>query len=248
MRPRRWLHVPKAALVTVLGLALSAWLIPAMTKQWDDRQRERELKAGVVADMASATSRALVGGEAMWSVRRAAQRPREQERQRLASQWALSALGIEARLRTYFSPSVVTSWEVYSWAVTRFIDGDNVSAGSAALERAVESGVQLDATVADAVALLLWQARRAEPPAPTFAVDPSSNTRRSDSRTIPKLEKMLSPQIERDEATLPHEHATWTKLEKRLLAFEQTVSDQVLGGRAAGFSTTTGDLLDDLLP
>jgi len=219
-----------------------------MTRQWDDRQREHELKAGVVADMASATSRALVGGEARWSARAPADRPTDQERQRLESQWALSALGIEARLRTYFSPSVVTGWEVYSWAVTRFIDGRNVSAGSAALERAVESGVRLDAGVADAAALVLWQALRARPPAPTFQVDPSGSTPISDSKTIPRLEKMLSPEIERYEATLPHEHATWTKLEKRLLAFEQTVADQVLSSPAAGFSTTTGDLLNDLLP
>ena len=66
-RSRFRLRVPKALLITVLGFVLSAWLLPAMTRQWDDRQKVHELKAGVVSEMASVSAKALIGGEAVWS-------------------------------------------------------------------------------------------------------------------------------------------------------------------------------------
>src|SRR3954447_9135903 len=62
--PRR--RVPTAVLVSILGIALSAWLLPAVTRQWDDRQKERELKAQIIAQMASSTAKAVVAGEAFW--------------------------------------------------------------------------------------------------------------------------------------------------------------------------------------
>jgi hypothetical protein len=31
--------VPTSLVVTLLGIALTAWLLPAVTRQWDDRQR-----------------------------------------------------------------------------------------------------------------------------------------------------------------------------------------------------------------
>ena len=240
-RAQRWVRVPKAVVVTVLGLALSAWLIPAMTRQWDDRQKEHELKAGVVADMASVTARALVGGEAFWS----GERMTAQEREQLGRQWALSALGIEAQLRTYFSSSMVAGWQVYSWAVDRFINARSVSS-SAALKEAVGSGVALDPRVADAAAQLLVLGETTTGPVPTFAVDASSSTKINDRKYLDRLKAMLSPEMKRYEAAPVV--ATWPALEKGLLGFEQAVADQVLRSHATGFSTTTKDLLHDLLP
>ena len=229
-------------LVTLLGLALSAWLLPAMTHQWDDRQKQHELRAAVVADMASSTARALVGGEAIWS----GQPLTAQERQRLASQWALATLGIEARLRTYFSPSAVTGFEVYSWAVDRFIRARNVSA-AAALQDAVGSDVPLDPGVVDAAAQLLALSETTSGPVPNFGVDPHSSTTISDKKNLKLLRKMLSPELAGYENG-PIVVAKWTALEKGLLGLERAVADQILRSDATGFSTTTRDLLDDLLP
>jgi hypothetical protein len=53
-------RVPTSLIVTLLGIGISAWLIPAFTRQWDDRQKALELKVAVVAQIASATSQALV--------------------------------------------------------------------------------------------------------------------------------------------------------------------------------------------
>jgi hypothetical protein len=236
-RSRFRLRVPKAVLVTVLGFALSAWLVPAMTRQWDDRQKVHELKAGVVADMASVSARALLAGEAVWS----GQQPTARERKRVENEWGLSTLELEARLRAYFPRSVVTGWEVYAWAVDRFLDARSPSA-SAALEDAVTSDAPLDPRVADAAAQLL--ALLPDGPGPSFGK--SAHMPISDSKNIPLLRKMLSPQLERYEQTAPY--AKWTAFEKQLLDLEQAVADQVLHSHVAGFSTTPRDLMHDLLP
>jgi hypothetical protein len=238
----RWFRIPKAVLVTVLGLALSAWLLPAMTRQWDDRQREHELKAAVVADMATATARALVGGEAIWS----GQRLTPEGLRRLGDQWALSSTEIEARLRTYFSSSVVVSWLLYSWALDRFINARLVSA-AAALQDAVAQRVKLDPGVSDAAARLLVLGEATDGPAPTFGPDPNSLTPRADRRNLAQLKRMLSSDIARYHDA-PMVVATWTALEKSLLGFEQAVADQILRSNTTGFSTTPRDLVHDLLP
>lgn len=236
-RSRLRLRVPKALLVTVLGFALSAWLVPAMTRQWDDRQKVHELKADVVAEMASVSARALLAGEAVWS----GQRLTARERKRVENEWGLATLGLEARLRAYFPRSVVTGWEVYAWAVDRFLDARSPSA-SAALEDAVRSDAPLDPRVADAAAQLL--ALLPDGPAPSFGK--SADMPISDSKNIRLLRKMLSPELERYERIAPY--AKWTAFEKQLLDLEQAVADQVLHSHVAGFSTTPRDLMHDLLP
>jgi hypothetical protein len=230
-------HVPRAVLVAVLGFALSAWLVPAMTRQWDDRHKEHELKAAVVANMASSSARALLGGEAVWS----GHQPTARERKQFENEWELSILGLEARLRAYFPRSVVTDWEVYAWAVDRFIDARSPSA-SAALQDAVQSGAPLDPRVADPTAKLL--ALLPDGPGPSFGK--SAKTPISDSTSIARLRKMLSPELEQYQKNAAY--AKWTAFEKQLLYVEQGVADQVLRSHAAGFSTTPRDLMHDLLP
>ena len=56
-------RVPTSLVVTLIGIALTAWLLPAFTRQWDDRQKAHELKASIVTDMASATAQMVGEGE-----------------------------------------------------------------------------------------------------------------------------------------------------------------------------------------
>lgn len=56
----RWWWLPKPILLTLFGAAISAWLIPAFTRQWQDRQKEREIKVALVSDIGDSTSDALV--------------------------------------------------------------------------------------------------------------------------------------------------------------------------------------------
>jgi hypothetical protein len=223
--------------VAVAGVLLSAWLLPAMTRQWSDREKEHELKAAVVGDMAAATARALVGAEAIWS-----QNVTRQTRVRIGDQWELSSLQIEARLRTYFSKSVVTGWEIYAWAVDRFINARRVSS-AAALQDAVGEEVKLDPRVADAAANLLYLAKNTDGRVPSYSPNPGST---SDGKNLSKLKAMLSTENHQDNGQIVV--SRWTALEKSLLGFEQAVADHVLLSRATGFSTTWQDLLRDLLP
>jgi hypothetical protein len=63
-RERSWRRrVPTALLVTLLGIGLTAWILPAFTRQWDDRQKAHELKAAIVAESASATANVLTAAQ-----------------------------------------------------------------------------------------------------------------------------------------------------------------------------------------
>src|SRR5262245_28789084 len=55
-------RVPTSLIVTVVGIALTAWLLPALTRQWDDRQKAHELKVALVSEMSLATAEALTDG------------------------------------------------------------------------------------------------------------------------------------------------------------------------------------------
>jgi hypothetical protein len=108
-RRKRWWRVPTPILVTLVGIVLSAWLFPAITRQWDDRQKAHELKVSMVAEMASATARALVAGHDAVRVRQSpGQAGRSGE-----EQWAIESFDIEAKLRAYFPPAIVGSWHRY---------------------------------------------------------------------------------------------------------------------------------------
>jgi len=224
-------------LVTLLGLALSAWLLPAMTRQWDDRQREHELKAALVAEMASATARALVDGEAIWSGRDSS----PQQRAQIGDEWVRSALSIEARLRSYFSSSVVADWQVFAWAVDRFIEGRHVSLAYS-IQDITDRDVKLDAGPSGAAAELLFDGENTIGPAPNFTGDAPTD-RRSMKEHVGRLKRMLRPHVDKDQEQI----ARWSRLEKDLLGLEQTVADQIIASDAAGFSTTSRELLHDLL-
>jgi uncharacterized membrane protein YcjF (UPF0283 family) len=60
-KKKRLFHrIPTSLLVTVIGIALTAWLLPAFTHQWNDRQKAQQLKAALAAQIAAATSQALI--------------------------------------------------------------------------------------------------------------------------------------------------------------------------------------------
>jgi hypothetical protein len=101
--------------------ALSVWIAPAVTRQWDDRQKARELQAGIIASMQSATAAALDGGEPIWSAP-----PKHVNQDATLDNWELSSLGIEARLRTYMPQRIVAAWQLYRFLIDRFAGGRRI--------------------------------------------------------------------------------------------------------------------------
>ena len=57
-------RVPRSLMVTLIGIGLSAWLLPAFTRQWDDRQKAHDLKTALSVDV-NAAARAFVDSQAM---------------------------------------------------------------------------------------------------------------------------------------------------------------------------------------
>jgi hypothetical protein len=52
-------RIPTPLIVTLLGIGLTAWLLPAFTRQWDDRQKAHEIKAALAFQIAAATADAV---------------------------------------------------------------------------------------------------------------------------------------------------------------------------------------------
>jgi hypothetical protein len=140
-------RIPTPLVVTLLGIGLTAWLLPAVTRQWDDRQKAQELETAVVGDMASATARALLGGEAIWSKQRV-------DRKMVRDAGSVSSLQLETRLRGYFGGDIVREWEIYTWLITRYDDAHSGPALGALLT-ATSDAISLDPQASDAIARVL---------------------------------------------------------------------------------------------
>jgi hypothetical protein len=107
---RRW--IPKSLVLAVLGIGLSSWLIPAITRQWDDRQKAGDLKAVLVAEMATATGRAVLDAQGFTSASAGSTRPSSAAVDASVKEWSVAALKVRARLDAYFGPAAVDAWEV----------------------------------------------------------------------------------------------------------------------------------------
>jgi hypothetical protein len=132
-RKRAWwrLKIPTTVIVTLVGIALTAWLLPAFTRQWDDRQKAQALKADLATQIAAATSQTLVQSTVQarllesklyspqrdrWTDIRQSplQRAALSAEDRLRNLWLRGSIAIDARLRAYF-----TSRDVFD-ALRRF--------------------------------------------------------------------------------------------------------------------------------
>jgi hypothetical protein len=57
--PERRRGVPTSVVVTIVVAALTVWVAPAVTRQWDDRQKARELQASLAQDVGASTAKAI---------------------------------------------------------------------------------------------------------------------------------------------------------------------------------------------
>lgn len=252
-------RVPTSLLVTLLGIALTAWLLPAFTRQWDDRQKAQELKVAITDDVATATARAFFGTKtsdrnaSFAPLLAALSPPTGAAAAGVAREWELSSFKIAAKLKAYFrSPALDRRWQTYSTGVYDFFLA--LASPSAlrpdALGRVVfEFGLgrkkaeqfrsagrailreqhKFDRTLRRVNA----QIRRARANGDTFI-----------ERQTLRGRSVLSQQNARDIAT------NWTILAKlvqdAVLQAEARVSRAILAGHPIGYSTTTHDLLHEL--
>jgi hypothetical protein len=227
---RRW-RIPTSVLVTLAGIALSAWLLPAFTRQWDDRQKARELKAGLLAEIASATARALTSGENLLRAPAPpAQRPAVRPAPRAQQAWSVASLQIESRLRAYL-PKTVAGWQTYSFLIDQAL---NAAANSATF--GTLASAQPPVRDEELTPRFGRSAEHAMRVVVRFTRDVRDITGRKVSRSERTFERGLLVGSYQDD------------VEEALLMLEQRLADELLSSHPAGYSTSARDLLHDLVP
>jgi hypothetical protein len=120
-----WLKHP--LVIALVGAILSVLIIPAFTRQWQDRQKERELKRTLVADMGESVTEALKTAQFinlnMFGLA-AGQGAGGPEQQRVFNEsqieWEIQSARIGSQLSAYFPGTALPGeWQRYSEAVTK---------------------------------------------------------------------------------------------------------------------------------
>jgi hypothetical protein len=216
----RWpAWLPKTVVLTVALTLLTAWFLPALSRQWQDRQKARELKASLVSQIGKSTSETLITSSFLtWdrfqSSRDPSRRGWNQEVfNRLDLQWRTSSAEVEAQLRAYFPNRVATRWRAYSnlvWGTYRLIT-ENLSARPSTVRRL---GEEVGVKQADLNVL-----------------------------RDPWVDKHGDPLEGAERARIAYFHAYSALLSRR-----SEVIDEILRSHPAGYSTRLTDLAHDLLP
>jgi hypothetical protein len=132
---RRRLRVSTSVAATLLVAILSILVGPAFARQWDDRQKARDLKAAIADQIATATARTVVTG--IDAARAQGTEARRHYVSRARAFWRPASLRIEMRLRAYFPASMATEWERLVLEIDDFLV--NVCAKASPPGRAIQS-------------------------------------------------------------------------------------------------------------
>ena len=208
-RPHR-IRVPTSLVVTLVGIALTAWLLPAFTRQWDDRQKAQELETSLVTEMTAATAAALVNSrDALTdSVAGAAQL------ESVNAAWQLASIQIEEKFRAYFFGTGITdTWHNFGSAVSYTL--------ARLMFRDIEAHSLYPAVQQTFAALNRKRAKDY-----ITSIGYVSDRRRD----------VFARSLE------------YTAIQRELLTMEEKIAVRVLDAHPSGYSTTRGDLLQDLIP
>jgi hypothetical protein len=211
-RPR----VPISVVVTLLGAALTVWLAPAFTRQWEDRQDARDLKAGLAEHVVVSAFRTIQDGARLADG--------QGEYDVILERWKETGLTTEVKAKAYFATPIVTRWNEVVQNIKYFLlvcqDIADARTDSAYARAAAGTGFEYrHERITKALELLAPTLEQAYRSAAYLASDTPSE------RTI-GLEAMKS----------------WP------FAKVSAAADELLSAHPSGFSTTRGDLLDDLIP
>jgi hypothetical protein len=219
-------RVPTSVLVTLVVAMFSVLIGPAFARQWEDQQKARELKAAIADEIATATARTL--GAGVYVARAQDTLARRERLAKARAFWRPASLRIETKLRAYFPPGITSEWEQFA------LDIDDFLVNVCAKASPPGQGSELDLTDADRRANIAgWfeALARAQP--------------------LPKSLRYL--RFSEIAAT-----ATNGSAEERagvieaggdwMFAETDTITGLLFGAHPAGFSTTRGDLLHDLVP
>jgi hypothetical protein len=123
---RRRLRVQNSVLLTLLVAVSSILVGPAFARQWEDRQKVRELKAAIADEIAIATARTL--GAGVYVARAQQTQARSDRVANARAFWVPASLRIEMKLRAYFPASMANEWKQFVGEIDDFLL--NVSANA----------------------------------------------------------------------------------------------------------------------
>lgn len=223
-KPRLLRRIPTSVAVTLLGVALTAWLLPAFTRQWDDRQKAQEFKAAVAVELAAATSGAVLKSKE--AVREDAHfrigchslcismvGPARTAWNRMNDAWLVDSVRIESKLRAYFPLEVVlVYWRRYENTIGTLF------------QTAITSSLPADLSAAKAL---------------SGPLGVSPQQLHTDLATI-RLARRRNAQYASDQA--------FNDIVKGVLRQEDALASVILASHITGYSTNTHDLLHDLIP
>jgi hypothetical protein len=222
----RRIRFPKSLVLTVVGALFTLWLLPAFTRQWEDRQKARELQASLIEEIAVASSEAEGAAEAGASgldadseaVAAATAGAIVTDAQIAWEKWQVEQNKVDARLRAYFDLNVVDAW-------TRYANGQSSVLAIAAIDRDY-----------------------ATKPLPTFAasviqahIDELLKAPGTEVWTLKFIDDFAGPDPSLRELAI-------TYAQDDLTNSRTIVTESILADSPRGFSTSRGDLLSDLLP
>ena len=277
-KKRRLLRrIPTSVIVTLLGISLTAWLLPAFTRQWDDRQKAHDLSVSLIGESAAASAYVLTQGQdAVFRLRTqppavsfsfgsgpAAFGPLPP----LERRWSNASLAIETKLRAYYPKSVVADWHAYDAAVdytlARIYDFPEGTLPRKKVLQLVRT-LRADGIVFPmrAVDRLADQHRQLENLMARLKASPHpSPAERRLVRQLPRSERMRAQEeLVRQRATLVRTVRTniahlslqavtnYRSITRQILLIEQQLATRILHSHVSGYSTTWNDLLNDLFP
>ena len=118
-----WLGNP--LLVTVVAALLGSWLLPQITRKWQDHQKALEIQTGLVSEMSQSVSSAVANSRfiAAGLIARSSANPGAEQSawNNLYRDWTTSGAAIGAKLQAYFGPGVSSDWQTFTYVVTDFV-------------------------------------------------------------------------------------------------------------------------------
>jgi hypothetical protein len=224
------LKMPASLLATVVVAVLTVVVGPALVHQWDDRQKVRDLKAEVADQIVTSMVRTLNNGVRVSNLNDDV--ARQQGLAGVGEEWDSESIRIRMKLRAYFPEDVVETWKAYDRAIHAFLDLCTAIAPGRTLSDTPDAVVNRRSTVEEWVR----QHRQVSEFSPELA--------------ILSLTTLNNDQM-RDFVTFagPGERASFLSLSKGWMRTEaDQMTDVMLSSHLEDFSTTGGDLLDDIIP
>ncbi len=104
----------------MVAALLGSWLLPQITRQWQDHQKALEIQTGLVSDMSTAVSSAVATSRFVAAGLVAG--PGEQQAWNNAYRdWTTRSAAIGAKLRAYVGSDVGGEWQSFGYAVTDYV-------------------------------------------------------------------------------------------------------------------------------